>query len=192
PRRSPPSSTQSGPSQWRVTRQGRLGRRGPAWARRPDVPVVTRFPSRSPKYARHYGVPVLEPLIWRWLMWFHGPARLTHTPGEFIRDELVARGLRWATVWGRGVDPRRFHPGNRDPYWRARLRANDDQVLILHVGRLAPEKNLDVLIDCWKLGRAIFGSRAVWAIAGRGPLAQRLAAEPPWVRRAGIRRPAAR
>ena len=43
-----------------------------------------------------------------------------------------------------------------------------------------------MLIDCWKLGRSIFGSRAVWAIAGRGPLEQRLAAELPWVRRAGF------
>jgi phosphatidylinositol alpha 1,6-mannosyltransferase len=124
--------------------------------------------------------------VWRWLTWFHRPARLTYTPGEFIRDELAARGLAQAAVWGRGVDTHAFSPDRRTPWWRMRLRVEDGQVLILHVGRLAPEKNLDVLIDTWRLGRDVLGPRVVWAVAGRGPLEPRLARELPWVRRAGF------
>src|SRR5207302_4960625 len=69
-----------GPDLVHVHTEGPLGLMGRAWARRHDVPLVTTFHTLFPQYARHYGVPVLEPLIWRWLMWFHGPARLTHTP----------------------------------------------------------------------------------------------------------------
>ncbi len=169
-----------------VHTEGPLGTIGRSWAGRRNRPLVTTFHTHFPRYARHYGVPALERLVWRWLTWFHRPARLTHTPGEFIRDELVARGITHAIVWGRGVDIRLFHPRRRDPAWRARLRADDDQVVVLHVGRLAREKNLDVLIETWRLGHGVFGDRVVWAIAGRGPLERRLATELPWVRRAGF------
>jgi len=166
--------------------EGPLGTIGRRWALRADVPLVTTFHTQFPQYARYYGLPALEALVWRWLTWFHRPARFTQTPGEFIRDELVARGVAHAMVWGRGVDTTLFHPGRRDPAWRTRLRADDDQVIVLHVGRLAREKNLDVLLEAWRLGHAAFGSRVVWVIAGRGPLERRIAAELPWARRAGF------
>src|SRR5258708_22651371 len=125
-------------------------------------------------------------MVWRWLTWFHGPARVTYTPGDTVQRELIAKGLTQARVGGRGVDTRRFHPSKRDNAWRDRWRAGPDDVVVLHVGRLAPEKGLDVLIDTWQLGRRVLGPRVVWAIAGRGPLERRLAAELPWVRRAGF------
>src|SRR5207302_7645177 len=55
---------------------------------------------------------------WRWLERFHGPAALTLTPGDGVRDELVRRGVGHAAVWGRGVDTRLFQPGRRDAGWR--------------------------------------------------------------------------
>lgn len=169
-----------------VHTEGPLGTIGRRWALRAGVPLVTTFHTHFPQYARYYGVPALEALVWRWLTWFHRPARFTQTPGESIRDELVARGVAHAMVWGRGVDTTLFDPGRRDPAWRTRLRADDDQVIVLHVGRLAREKNLDVLIEAWRQGHAAFGSRVVWVIAGRGPLERRIAAELPWARRAGF------
>jgi glycosyltransferase involved in cell wall biosynthesis len=98
-----------------VHTEGPLGTIGRRWAMRAGVPLVTTFHTHFPQYARYYGLPALEPLVWRWLTWFHRPARLTHTPGEFIREELVARGVTRAMVWGRGVDTTLFHPGRRDP-----------------------------------------------------------------------------
>jgi glycosyltransferase involved in cell wall biosynthesis len=169
-----------------VHTEGSLGTLGRRWTLRHGRPLVTTFHTHFPQYARHYGVPRLEPLVWRWLTWFHGPARVTYTPGDTVHRELIAKGLTQARVWGRGVDTRRFHPSKRDNAWRDRWRAGPDDVVVLHVGRLAPEKGLDVLIDTWQLGRRVLGPRVVWAIAGRGPLERRLAAELPWVRRAGF------
>ena len=58
-----------------------MGRR---YAVRHGLPLVTSFHTDFPKYARHYGTPWLEPLVWRWLQRFHRPARLIHTPGEAV------------------------------------------------------------------------------------------------------------
>jgi glycosyltransferase involved in cell wall biosynthesis len=54
------------------------------------------------------------------------------------------------------------------------------------VGRLAPEKNLDVLIDAWSLAHATLGAQARFVIAGEGPLEARLEACLPWVTRLGF------
>lgn len=162
-----------------VATEGPLGFLGRGWAKRRDVPLATSYHTDFPQYARHYGGRLLEPLVWRWLLWFHGAAVMTHTPGTAVRDELVARGLKHATVWGRGVDCRHFRPDRRDAGWRRRLGLADDQVGVLHVGRLAPEKNLDFLLDAWRLAAPRVVARARLVVAGEGPEAGRLRAALP-------------
>ena len=169
-----------------VHTEGPLGLAGRRYALRRSLPLVTSFHTDFPRYARHYGVPALAPLVWRWLAWFHGSARLTHTPGDAIRDELERHGFKCARVWGRGVDSRQFHPARRDAGWRRWLAGADDSAIVLHVGRLAPEKNLGILIAAWRLARERLGQRATFVIAGEGPLAARLVAELPFVRQLGF------
>jgi len=150
------------------------------------VPLVTSYHTNFPEYSRHYGAGFLASAVWRWLQWFHRSARVTFTPGEAIRDELVRRGIGHAALWGRGVDPDFFHPGRRDHSWRRWLAGGDDTVVVLHVGRLAQEKNLGVLIEAWCHARAALGQRATFVVAGEGPEAQRIAARLPFVRLLGF------
>jgi glycosyltransferase involved in cell wall biosynthesis len=169
-----------------VATEGPLGLVGRAYAGRRQVPLVTSFHTDFPTYCRHYGAAALEPAVWRWLVWFHRPARLTHTPGEFIERLLRSRGLTRVTVWGRGVDVRLFRPDRDRSPWRQRVGAAPDVALVLHVGRLAPEKNLETLCRAWSLARAALGPRAVFAVAGDGPWAPMLDRRLPWVRRVGF------
>ena len=169
-----------------VATEGPLGFLGRAWARRRGVPLVTSFHTNFPLYARHYGGGLLEPLVWRWLVWFHGPAVMTHTPGTEVRNELVTRGLTHAVTWGRGVDSRHFRPDRRDSGWRRHLDVRDDQVVVLHVGRLAAEKNLGVLPDLWAKAAPQLGGRAVLVVAGEGPEGPRLRAALPDARFLGF------
>jgi phosphatidylinositol alpha 1,6-mannosyltransferase len=169
-----------------VHTEGPLGLAGRRYALRRGLPLVTSFHTDFPRYLRHYGAPALAPLVWRWLAWFHSPAALTLTPGDAIRDELRRHGLSAVGVWGRGVDPRHFHPARRDTAWRRWLAGGDDSAIVLHVGRLAPEKNLAILIAAWKLARERLGQRATFVVAGEGPLAARLVSELPFVRQLGF------
>jgi len=169
-----------------VHTEGALGLAGRRWALRRGVPLVTTFHTNFPEYSRHYGVGFLEPLVWRWLRWFHRPARVTFTPGQAVRDDLVRRGLPHATLWGRGVDPHFFHPGRRDHSWRRWLAGGDDTVIVLHVGRLAHEKNLGVLIEAWRQTYDALGQRATFVVAGEGPEARRIESRLPFVRLLGF------
>ena len=166
--------------------EGPIGLATRRYALRRDIPLVTSYHTDFPQYARDYGLPILTPLVWRWLVRFHRPARLIHTPGVAVRDELVRRGLRNTVVWGRGVDTTHFHPAKRDSGWRRWLGGGDDAIVVLHVGRLAAEKNLRVLVDAWTRAHRFLGPRAVFAIAGDGPETRYIASHIPFTRQLGF------
>jgi len=166
--------------------EGPLGVHARRYALAHDLPLVTSFHTNFPQYARNYRVGLLAPLVWRWLIHFHRAARQVHTPGVAVRDELVRRGLHNTVVWGRGVDTRHFRPDRRTLGWRRWLAGADDALIVLHVGRLAPEKNLGVLVDAWNRARRCLGPRASFVIAGEGPLAATVAARAPFARQLGF------
>ena len=96
-----------------VATEGPLGLTGRRYAMRRGISLVTSYHTNFPQYARHYGAGLIEPLVWKWLRWFHRPAVLTQTPGEAVADELQRRGIGRPVVWGRGVDTVHFNPGRR-------------------------------------------------------------------------------
>jgi glycosyltransferase involved in cell wall biosynthesis len=169
-----------------VATEGPLGLTGRRYAVRRGIPLVTSYHTNFPEYARHYGAGIIEPLVWRWLRWFHRPAVLTQTPGEAVASELERRGIGHPIVWGRGVDTEHFRPTRRSAGWRRWLAGGDDTAVVLHVGRLAPEKNIDVLAEAWTAARARVGQRATFVIAGEGPETRRLLTHLPWVRQLGF------
>jgi glycosyltransferase involved in cell wall biosynthesis len=169
-----------------VATEGPLGGVGRRYALRTKTPLVTSFHTDFPRYCRDYGLPSLESWVWRWLVWFHRPARLTHTPGEAILAKLQGRGLSQAVLWGRGVDTALFSPQRRMPEWRQRLGLAEEAVIVVHVGRLAREKNLGVLANAWSLARKQLGGAAEFLLVGDGPIAAELEAKLPWVRRMGF------
>jgi alpha-1,6-mannosyltransferase len=64
-----------------------------------------------------------------------------------------------------GVDLKRFHPSKRSEQWRRRLGIPAHRVVLLYVGRFAPEKNLHVLGEAAdRLGRDY-----VLVVQGAGP-----------------------
>ncbi len=145
---------------------GRLGQRA---AMRSGIPVVTSYHTDFGKYTEAYGVPWMRGTVTSYLTRFHQRARRTYTPGSPAREELLARGIQDVEVWGRGVDTKTFHAIKRDASLRATLGA-DDRFLFLHVGRLAAEKGVQVIVDAYAIARAALppdSTRLV--IAGAGP-----------------------
>jgi len=169
-----------------VMTEGPLGLVGRTIATREGIPLVTSFHTDFPGYCRDYGVPWIEPLVWRWLTWFHRPATMTQTPGAAARDRLHARGVAQATVWGRGVDTNLFHPDRRLRVWRLSHRIAEDAVVISHVGRLAREKNIGVLLEAWNLMRSSTNRSIAFVVAGDGPLAREVRQRAPFAKHLGF------
>lgn len=152
-----------------VATEGPLGAAGRRWAMRRGIPLMTSFHTNFPMYCRHYGAPWLEGTAWRWIRHFHAPARIVHAPGAAARAALHERGLTQTVVWGTGVDSGLFHHRKRDLLLRRELGIADDEVAVLHVGRLASEKNIATMVEAFALAHDALGSRARFVIAGEGP-----------------------
>ena len=70
-------------------------------------------------------------------------------PDQRLCDDLSARGFDNVAVVARGVDTTQFDPARRSDALRASWGAARDDLVVLHVGRRAPEKNLDTLASAF-------------------------------------------
>ncbi len=148
-----------------------MGLAGARLARRLGVPLVASAHTNYEQYAARYGVDWVVRPGWRYLRWFYGQADLVLCPSRFYQDWLESRGVSRTALWTRGVDTEMFDPRHRDTAWRASVGAGPGDLLVTYVGRIAREKNLDLLLDAWPaLAARHPGARL--ALVGRGPLAE--------------------
>lgn len=150
-------------------------------ARESRVPFVSSYHTHFTAYLRHYNLSALDVIGWPFLRWFHNAGLRTFAPSEIVRRELADHGFHHTRVWSRGVDRGRFSPSFRSAALRAQLGATDDTVLVVYVGRLAPEKGIDVALDGMRmvLARQSHPGRVAFALAGDGPAEERCRREAP-------------
>ncbi|GAA4682421.1 glycosyltransferase family 1 protein [Phytohabitans rumicis] len=138
-----------------------LGARGVALAGQQRLPCLAVYQTDVAAYARTY-VGWGEATAWRWLRTIHNGADRTLAPSTSAAADLVAHGVQRVWLWRRGVDTVRFDPAKRHELVRKALAPNGE-LIVGYVGRLAPEKRVDLLAPTCKLP----GVRVV--IVGDGP-----------------------
>lgn len=146
-----------------------VGLAGRAAATALRVPLVTSYHTSFTEYLRHYGLSALDAVAWPFLRWFHNSGRSTFAPTRMVAQQLEAQGFRGVRVWGRGVDPARFHPRFRSGAMREAMGVRGDELVVAYVGRLAPEKGVHVALEAMRQLAATHGSRVRFVIAGDGP-----------------------
>lgn len=161
-----------------VATEGPLGWSAVQAARKLRLPVSADFRTNFHAYSRHYGLGWLNKTILTYLRKFHNRADLTLVPTETLRKELAAMGFERLSVVGRGVDTQRFDPALRSPMVRARWGVAVDDPVVLYVGRLAAEKNLDLLIRAYQAMKQRRKSLRL-VVIGEGPMADDLATQCP-------------
>ncbi|MFC8130312.1 glycosyltransferase family 4 protein [Streptomyces sp. NPDC057302] len=138
-----------------------LGARGMAAAARLGIPAVAVYQTDLGGYARTY-MGMGESTAWRRIRAVHAAADLTLAPSSAALRDLVTHGVPRVRLWPRGVDTARFGPGLRDADVRREL-APDGELIVGYVGRLAPEKQVELLAGVCSLE----GVRLV--VVGDGP-----------------------
>lgn len=138
-----------------------LGVRGMAAAARLGIPAVAVYQTDLAGYARTY-VGAGEATAWRRIRSVHAAADRTLAPSSAALGDLEAHGVPRVRLWPRGVDTERFRPEYRDEALRRELAPNGE-LIIGYVGRLAPEKQVELLAGACRLK----GVRVV--IVGDGP-----------------------
>jgi len=140
-----------------------LGGGGAFVAGRLRLPMVAVYQTDMPSYARAYRFgPAGQSAAWRRVRRIHNAADRTLAPSTAAAASLHSYGIQRVWLWGRGVDTVRFDPAKRSGQLRAELAPNGE-VLAGYVGRLAPEKRIDLLAQVATLP----GVRLV--VVGSGP-----------------------
>ncbi len=81
--------------------------------------------------------------IWRYIRWFHRPAHAVLVSTPSVARELAGHGLPDVRLWGRGIDFSVFgSDGPRDPAIAAL-----PGPILLYVGRIAVEKNIEAFLS---------------------------------------------
>jgi glycosyltransferase involved in cell wall biosynthesis len=138
-------------------------------------------------YSHYYGLGWLEPLVLGYLRRLHAMAQCNFVPTGELAARLAAQGFERLQVVGRGVDAERFSPVWRDPWLRRQWGAQAQDPVLLHVGRLAPEKNVQLALDTFEhLRLAQPGLRMV--VVGDGPSRRRLQRAHPQACFVGVQR----
>ncbi|MFG1669296.1 glycosyltransferase family 4 protein [Streptomyces sp. Y7] len=120
-----------------------LGVRGMAAAARLGIPAVAVYQTDLAGYARTY-MGAGEAAAWRRIRSVHSAADLTLVPSSASMNDLEAHGVPRLKLWARGVDTARFRPELRDEALRREIAPNGE-VIVGYVGRLAPEKHIELL-----------------------------------------------
>ena len=149
--------------------------------------IAGRIRTNFHSYSRHYRLGWLQPVVLRYLRWFHNRTRGTLTPSLDLRDRLQDLSFRNVSVLGRGVDAHLFNPQRRSADLRRKWGAAPDDPMALYVGRVAPEKNIELAITAFRaMQRRNAATKLV--IVGDGPLRTRLQQKYPDLNFAGLRR----
>lgn len=149
-----------------IATEGPLGLAARAYCIRRNVPFTTAYHTQFPDYiARRTGLPAK--LFWPFIRWFHRPAQRVMVATETIRATLREQGLTHLTHWGRGVDLACFSPTAPPPPEYAGIAGP----ILLYVGRVAVEKNIEAFLACPYPGTKV--------VVGDGPARRSLQAQFP-------------
>jgi glycosyltransferase involved in cell wall biosynthesis len=162
---------QFGPDLVHVVNPAVLGLGGIWLARTKGYPLVASYHTHLPKYLEHYGMGMLEPLLWELLKAAHNQASLNLCTSNAMVQELSDKGIQHTALWQRGVDTELFRPELRSQAMRERLLngRSDTGQLLLYIGRLSAEKQIERIrpvLDAMPDARL--------ALVGDGPYRQQL------------------
>ncbi|MEA5620056.1 glycosyltransferase family 1 protein [Cronbergia sp. UHCC 0137] len=147
-----------------------LGLAGIFYSKVLKIPLVASYHTHLPKYLEHYGLGMLEGLLWELLKGAHNQAELNLCTSTAMVEELTEHGIERVDLWQRGVDTELFHPDLASQEMRSRLSNNHpESPLLLYVGRLSAEKEIERIKPILE---AIPNARL--ALVGDGPHRQAL------------------
>jgi glycosyltransferase involved in cell wall biosynthesis len=147
-----------------------LGLSGIFYSKTLNIPLIASYHTHLPQYLQHYGLGMLEGLLWELLKGAHNQAKLNLCTSTAMMEELTAHGIERVDLWQRGVDTEIFHPDLATPQMRSLLSQNHpESPLLLYVGRLSVEKEIERIKP---ILQAIPDARL--ALVGDGPHRQAL------------------
>lgn len=162
-----------------IVTEGPLGLTAMQAAKAKAIPISSGFHSPFQDFSRFFDLAFLVKPIQKYLCWFHNNTQVTCVPSKDTQEGLRGFGITCPlVVVGRGVDTIRFSPKHRSENLRKQWDADENTRVMLYVGRLSPEKEVQVLIESYANLQNIQPHKTKLVIVGDGPDFARLKSLP--------------
>jgi glycosyltransferase involved in cell wall biosynthesis len=152
-----------------IATEGPLGWSALQAAKVLKLPVTSDFRTNFQSYSKHYGVGWLRKPIVAYLRKFHNATACTMVPTRELMRTLSENGFANLKVVSRGVDTKLFNISKRSTSLRASWGAKENTTVLISVGRMAPEKNLDQVLKTYEALKNT-GKAFKLVMVGDGPL----------------------
>lgn len=156
-----------------IATEGPLGWAALWAAERLGLPVSSSFHTNFHQYGRHYGFGFIKGVAVAYLRHFHNRTHCTMVPTDQMKRALQEEEYRNVTVMARGVDTDLFDPVRRSEELRRSWGLQADDVAVVYVGRLAREKNVDLVVRSFNQMREV-DPRCHLILVGDGPESETL------------------
>ncbi|MFC0202689.1 glycosyltransferase family 4 protein [Novosphingobium soli] len=124
-----------------IATEGPIGWAARGWCLSRGVPFTSAFHTRFPEYAA-VRTGLSAAYFWPILQRFHAQSQAVMVSTRSLAEELEGRGIGPTRAWSRGIDHALFRlEGPRHPAMSAL-----PGPVLLNVGRVAPEKNLEAFL----------------------------------------------
>lgn len=170
-----------------VATEGPLGWVATKAAKKIGAPVISGFHTNFHQYGHHYHLGMIANLGYRYMRWFHNRTAATLVPTQQQADELILHGFERVRVMARGVDSQRFSPAKRSAELRQEWGVKENDLVLLYVGRIAAEKNLQLVVRTYEALKNQ-DERIRLVLVGDGPELENIRQRHPDVISAGIQR----
>ena len=144
-----------------IATEGPIGWSARGWCKAHGIPYTSAFHTRFPDYmAVRTGISAER--FWPLFRLFHRDSRAVLVASASLAQELETRGISRIQPWTRGIDQDQFQPtGSFHP-----LMEDLPKPIMLNVGRVSHEKNLDAFLELNAPGTKV--------IVGDGPALESL------------------
>lgn len=130
------------------------------------IPAVAEYHTHFPTYLTYYKIAFLERYVWKYMRYLYSKCEIVFVPSKSVERHLNENGINNTLYIPHGVDTDVFNPNHANPELKSQL-GIDKKKIVLFVGRIVKEKNLDILVEAVeKLERR---KDFVLVVAGGGP-----------------------
>lgn len=170
-----------------VATEGPLGWSAIQAAKKLKIPITSDFRTNFHAYSAFYNLGFLKKAILGYMRKFHNATQCTMVPTDELSQSLSPLGFQRLVVIPRGIDTELFDPSKRSSVLRSAWGAGLKTTVLLSVGRLAAEKNLELTVKTYQRLRANDPDVRL-VFVGDGPQREQIAKACPDAIFAGIQR----
>lgn len=150
-----------------------IGLSGLIYGKKRGIPIISNYSTNFTTILHHYKLGIFEKALDWYLRWFHNEADHSVTPSRESGKVLARLGVKKISIFSRGIDYDHFSPEYRCDALR-RYYGIEDKIVLLYVGRISPEKDLDVLRESMHRLNETYKEKIALIVTGEGPMKEEL------------------